>query len=157
MKWKSQFRGYVNSWPMGRGLRRSVTTTTSESCYCDHCAFLDFYRVNQCKLYNELQCVSKLFAVSPQLKSGNGFCTTASGFAFWINYLEQIQEEEDLLNLLRRRTKRRATRRRRTWVRQWLDVGRGFYFWSLTSAHAWNAEWRPCKFLKLLSYAARHV
>lgn len=44
----------------------------------------------------------------------------------WI--LEQIQEDEDVINLVRRRRQKKAARRRRTWVRQWLDFGRRFHF-----------------------------
>lgn len=51
-----------------------------------------------------------------------------AGLLLGLIYLEQIQEDEDLINLLRRRRQRRAARRRRTWVRQWLDVGRRFHF-----------------------------
>lgn len=49
-----------------------------------------------------------------------------AGLLLGLIYLEQIQEDEDLINLLRRRRQRRAARRRRTWVRQWLDVAEGF-------------------------------
>lgn len=44
----------------------------------------------------------------------------------WI--LEQIQEDEDVINLVRRRIQRRGARRRRTRVRQWMDVGKMFRF-----------------------------
>lgn len=44
----------------------------------------------------------------------------------WI--LEQIQEDEDVINLVRRRRQKKSARRRRTWARQWMDVGKRFHF-----------------------------
>lgn len=45
-----------------------------------------------------------------------------------IIYFQHIQEDEDLINLPERGRRLRATGRKRTWIRQWLDVGRRFHY-----------------------------